>query len=95
LTTYAPPPGVSGISVEAMSPNNEPAGNSEDAQGYFHGFIFVNDKYYQIDYPGHKATAIRGFSSTGAIIGFFGDVKDEYPDYPFVATCASDQGCTK
>jgi hypothetical protein len=98
LISYPVPPGSVGIFVTAMGPHHEVAGYAADsATGHLHGFIYSNKTYYTIDYPHYKNTIITGFSSTGAIVGYFGNEKPIYgiPTQPFIATCASDAGCTK
>jgi hypothetical protein len=97
ITTYATPPGSTAIVVTAIGPKNKVAGYAIAPSGYFHGFIYVGKSYHSIDYPNQKSTIITGFSSTGAIIGYFGDGKaiNGYPKQPFIATCASDKGCTQ
>jgi hypothetical protein len=98
LTIYPVPPKNSvGINVTAFGPHHEIAGYSVDASGYYHGFIYADTNYYFIDYPDQKSTIITGFSSTGAIIGYFGDLPDNYgpPSQPFIAKCGSEKGCKK
>jgi hypothetical protein len=85
------------MSIDAIGPKQEVAGYTVDSSGYFHGLIYANKTYYTIDYPKRNSTIITGFSSTGAIVGYFGDNDQSYgfPSQPFIATCPSDTGCTK
>jgi hypothetical protein len=97
LTTYATSPSNLSMCITAIGPRNEVAGYTLDKLGYYHGFIYKSGIYHEINYPGQSSTILTGFSSTGAIIGDFADFNDTHglPNQAFIATCASDKGCTK
>lgn len=58
-TTYSPA-GSTYVSVTGIGPTGQVVGTFADSAGHYHGFVYVKDKFHQIDGPHSASTDIAG-----------------------------------
>jgi probable HAF family extracellular repeat protein len=63
--------GATQMSANDINDNGQIVGQFTDALGSAHGFVYEEDSFCQLDYPGASATAILGINNQGQLVGMF------------------------
>jgi probable HAF family extracellular repeat protein len=63
--------GATQMSANDINDNGQIVGQFTDALGSVHGFVYEEDSFCQLDYPGASATEILGINNQGQMVGMF------------------------
>lgn len=64
-------PGAIQMSANDINDNGQIVGQFTDALGNAHGFVYEEDSFCQLDYPGASTTEILGINNLGQMVGMF------------------------
>jgi probable HAF family extracellular repeat protein len=63
--------GATQMTANDINDNGQAVGQFTDAGGVAHGFVYVQDSFCQLDYPGARGTNILGINNLGQMVGMF------------------------
>ncbi len=63
--------GASQMSANGINDNGQVVGQFTDARGVGHGFVYEEESFCQLDYPGAIGTQLLGINNLGQMVGMF------------------------
>jgi len=63
--------GSTQLTANDINDNGQVVGQFTDSSGVAHGFVYEEDSFCRLDYPGGRATNILGINNLGQMVGMF------------------------